>query len=130
MELDERYLSRSVARVYTFMTAMSLGGVLILWGWQGWRWAVGFALGAAASWLNFRWLKKIVDSLGHAATGSAPKARGAIFLGMRYILLAGAGYVILRSSEINLTAALVGLFVSAAAVTLEILYQLVIYGST
>jgi hypothetical protein len=130
MELDERYLSRSVARMYACMTAMSVGGILILWIWQGWRWGLGFGLGAAASWLNFRWLKKIVDSLGQAAAGQAPKLRGAIFLGMRYVLLATAGYVILRSSEINLTAALVGLFVSAAAVTIEILYQLVIYGST
>ena len=51
-------------------------------------------------------------------------------LGLRYVLLAAAGYVILRFSEISLTAALVGLFVSAAAVIIEILYQLIAYGST
>jgi hypothetical protein len=130
MDLDEHYLSRSVTRMYRAMILLSLAGVAVLWIWQGWRWGLGFAVGAGASWLNFRWLKKIVDSLGRAAAGRPIKARGAVFLGMRYVLLAAAGYVILRCSEINLTAALVGLFVSAAAVTIEILYQLVIYGST
>jgi hypothetical protein len=129
--LDERYLDRAVARMAQTMAAMSAAGILLLFFWQGWQWSLGFALGAAASWLNFRWLKKLVDSLGQAATAAKqPKNRIAIMLGLRYLLLAAAGYAILRYSEISLTAALVGLFVSAAAVVIEILYQLVVYGST
>ena len=130
MELDHEYLSRSVARMHRGMAALSIAGVLLLLFWRGWRWGAGFALGAAASWLNFRWLKKLVDSLGEAATGKRPKSRVAVMLGLRYLLLAAAGYAILSYSEISLTAALVGLFVSAAAVIVEILYQLIIYGST
>ena len=113
-----------------FMAVMSIAGVLVLLVWQGWRWGLGFALGAVASWLNFRWLKKLVDSLGQAAAGKRLKNRAAVLLGLRYVLLAAAGYAILRFSEISLTAALVGLFVSAAAVIIEILYQLIAYGST
>ena len=130
MDLDENYLTRAVARMYLFMAVMSGAGVLVLFAWSGWRWGLGFALGAAASWLNFRWLKKLVDSLGHAAGGKPPRNRAAILLGLRYVLLAAAGYAILSFSEISLTAALVGLFVSAAAVIIEILYQLIAYGST
>jgi hypothetical protein len=130
MDLNEQYLDRSVTRMIRYMAAISVAGVLLLWFWQGWRWAVGFALGAAASWLNFRWLKKLVDSLGRAAAGKSLKNRTAILLGLRYVLLAAAGYAILRFSEISLAAALVGLFVSAAAVIIEILYQLIAYGST
>ena len=130
MDLDERYLDRSVTRMIRSMAAMSAAGVLLLWLWQGWRWGLGFALGAAASWLNFCWLKKLVDSLAQAASGKPPRNRAAVMLGLRYLLLAAAGYVILRSSEISLAAALLGLFVSAAAVVLEIVYQLVVYGST
>jgi len=130
MDLDENNLTRSVARMYLFMAVMSIAGVTFLLIWQGWRWGVGFALGAAASWLNFRWLKKLVDSLGGAAAGKTPKDRTAIMLGLRYVLLAAAGYAILIFSEISLTAALVGLFVSAIAVIIEILYQLIAYGST
>ena len=116
--------------MYLFMAVMSVAGLIILLIWQGWRWGLGFALGAAASWLNFRWLKKLVDSLGEAAAGKRLKNRAAILLGLRYLLLAAGGYAILRFSEISLTAALVGLFVSAAAVVIEILFQLTVYGST
>ena len=129
--LDERYLDRAVARMARTMAVMSAAGILLLFFWQGWQWSAGFALGAAASWLNFRWLKKLVDSLGQLAAGAKPpKKRTAVMLGLRYILLAGAGYAIVRFSEISLPAALVGLFVSAAAVVIEILYQLIAYGST
>jgi hypothetical protein len=130
MDLDENYLARAAARMILFMAVMSIGGALVLLVWQGWRWGLGFALGAVASWLNFRWLKKLVDSLGQAAAGRRLKNRTAVLLGLRYLLLAAAGYAILRFSEISLTAALVGLFVSAAAVIIEILYQLIAYGST
>jgi hypothetical protein len=130
MDLDENYLDRAVARMVLFMAVMSIAGALVLLVWQGWRWGLGFALGAIASWLNFHWLKKLVDSLGQAAAGKRIKNRAAVLLGLRYALLAAAGYAILRFSEISLTAALVGLFVSAAAVIIEILYQLINYGST
>jgi hypothetical protein len=130
MDLDENYLALAAARMIVFMAVMSIAGVLVLLAWQGWRWGVGFALGAVASWLNFRWLKKLVDSLGQAAAAKRLKNRAAVLLGLRYVLLAAGGYAILRFSEISLTAALVGLFVSAAAVILEILYQLIAYGST
>jgi len=130
MELDHENLSRSVARMKRGMAALSIAGVLLLFIWRGWHWGLGFALGAVASWLNFRWLKKLVDTLGEAATGQRPRNRVAVMLGLRYLLLAAAGYAILRYSEVSLPAALVGLFVSAAAVIVEILYQLIIYGST
>ena len=43
---------------------------------------------------------------------------------MRYILLGGGAYVILKYSAISLPAALAGLFVSVAAVIAEILFEL------
>ena len=130
MDLDEKYLTSAVARMYRSMAVMSIVAVPALLLWRGWRWGLGFALGAVASWLNFRWLRNLVDSLGQAASGKPPRNRAAILLGLRYVLLAAAGYAILNLSEISLTAALVGLFVSAAAVIIEILYQLIAYGST
>ena len=47
-----------------------------------------------------------------------------IFLGLRYLILGGGAYVILRYSQISLTAVLAGLFVSIAAVIVEILFEL------
>jgi len=88
---------------------------------RGWSWGAGFAIGGAASCLNFRWLKQIVYALG----GERPRGRLALILGCRYLLLAGGAYAIVRFSSISLRAALAGLFVSVAAVILEILFQLV-----
>jgi hypothetical protein len=130
MELDEVYLRRSVGRIHAWMMVVSSAGVLLLFASRGWRWGLGFALGAAASWLNLYWLEKLVDSLGQAAAKKPPKKRVAVVLGLRYLLLGAAGYVILNYSDLSVVAALVGLFVSAAAAILEILYQLVKYGST
>lgn len=88
----------------------------------------GFLLGAGASYLNFIWLKRLVEALGNsAASGKPPRARMAVFLGLRYLLLGAGAYVIVISSTLSLAAALAGLFVAAAAVMLEILFELV-YG--
>lgn len=113
------------------ITVMSAGGTATAFAWGGWRAGVAFALGAAAAWLNFRWLRKGVDALGHtvAANKKPPRARVAVMMGLRYLLLGAAGYVIVKYSTLNLTAALVGLFVPVAAVLLEILVELV-YAST
>jgi hypothetical protein len=77
-------------------------------------------IGTAVSALNFRWLKQLVEAIG----GEAAKPRKAVFLGMRYVLLGGGAYVILKVSAISLRAALSGLFVSIAAVIVEILLEL------
>ena len=45
--------------------------------------------------------------------------------GLRYLLLGGGAYVILKYTAISLPAALAGLFIPAAAVIVEILIQLV-----
>ena len=86
---------------------------------------MGFLLGALISYLNFRWLKRTVDALGDLSGGKPPRARVAVFLGLRYLLLGLGAYAILRFSEISLTAALVGLFVPTLAVILEILFELI-----
>ncbi len=95
------------------------------WAVAGWRWGAGFLLGAAASALNFRWLKQLVEALGEGAgSRPRPKARVAIFLGLRYGLLALATYVIFITSALSVPAVLAGLFVAVAAVIVEILFEL------
>ena len=130
MERDELFFTRAIGRIHRWMIVLGAAGILFCFAWQGWRWAGGFALGAAASWLNFRWLQKLVDALGGAAARRPPKKRVAVFLGLRYLLLGLGGYVILNYSGLSLAATLGGLFVSAAAVILEILFQLVFYAGT
>jgi hypothetical protein len=123
--MDDAQLGRAVRRIVRATLWLGLAGAAAALALGGWRAAGGFLLGAAASWLNFRWLERLVEALGGAAGGRPPRARVAVFLGLRYVLLALGAYVILKSSVFSLPAALAGLFVSVAAVILEILFELV-----
>jgi hypothetical protein len=110
----------AVARIGKLIWAIGAGGAIGFEIWRGWAWSAGWLLGAAISALNFRWLKQLTEGLGTADA----KPRQAVFLGMRWLLLGGGLYVILKYSVISLSAALAGLFVSVAAVILEILFEL------
>jgi hypothetical protein len=122
---DEGFFAAAVERISRWMVWLTGMGVLAALALGGWRAAGGFLAGSLASYLNFRWLKRLVEALGSDASGKPPRARAAIFVGLRYLLLAVGGYVILKSSVVSLPAALAGLFVSVAAVILEIIFELV-----
>jgi hypothetical protein len=118
---DEGYYQRAEARIARMMMALAAVGAVTLLAWRGWTWGAGFAVGAAASWLGFHWLRQVV----RAVSGEGrPRRRLALLGGLRYLLLGGGAYVIVRYSSISLAAALAGLFVSAAAVIVEILFEL------
>jgi len=125
MDPEQLFIGRALARIRFLMRLLSGAGALVTALYGGWRWTLGYMLGAAAGYLNFRWLKKLVDSLGEAARGKPPRARVAVFLGLRYLLLGAGGYAILNFSALSLAAAAVGLFVPVAAVLLEILFELI-----
>ena len=122
-------LDRAVGRIFRLTLAVIALGATVYFLLDGWRGGLGFLLGGMASYVNFRWLKRTVYALGEAAGGKPPRARVAVLLGLRYLLLGGAAYAILRFSEISLTAAMVGLFAPAAAVILEILIELIYAGT-
>ena len=122
-------LDRAVGRIIRLTLVLTLCGSAIYFAIGGWRGGLGFLLGGMISYLNFYWLKRTVYALGQAAGGKPPRARVAVFLGLRYLLLGLGAYVILKFSEISLTAVLVGLFVSTAAVILEILIELIYAGT-
>jgi hypothetical protein len=129
MDLDQVFLDRALGRIHILIVSLSIGGLAAAATYGGWKWACGFLLGAGASWLNFRWLKQLANSLAQAALRQRPKARVAVFLGLRYLLLAAGGYVILNYSTLSLQAGLIGLFVPAGAVILEILFELIYVGT-
>ena len=108
-------------RMGKLMFVLAGAGALALLPWRGWTWSLGWLLGCTASMLNFRWLRRVTDALG---SGDANE-RKAVLLGLRYLLLGGGAYVILKYTAISLPAALAGLFVPVAAVIMEILLELV-----
>jgi hypothetical protein len=118
-----------VGRILRLTLALTVLGSAVYFAKSGWRGGCGFLLGGLISYVNFRWLKRTVYALGETAGGKPPRARVAVFLGLRYLLLGGGAYAILKFSEISLKAALVGLFVPTAAVILEILIELIYAGT-
>ena len=118
-------LDRAVRRILSLTLALIVlgaAGYFIIGGWRG---GCGFLLGGLISYLNFQWIKRTVYALGETTGGKPPRAKVAVFLGLRYLLLGLGAYAILKFSEISLSAALVGLFAPAAAVILEILIELI-----
>lgn len=120
--LDPAFAERAQNRIWKIMFVLGAGGVIVLWAWRGWMWGAGFLLGAAASGLSFRWMKRMVDSLGVVERPS--RQHVAVLAGLRYLVLGAGAYAILNYSSISIAAALAGLFVSVAAVILEIVIEL------
>jgi hypothetical protein len=118
---DERHLAQAVERIWKLTFALGgFGASVLLIGW-GWTWSAGFAIGAAISALNFHWLYRVATNIG----SSQAKPRVAVVLGLRYVILGGVAYGILKYSAISLPALFWGLFVAVAAVVLEILFELI-----
>lgn len=124
MDPEQRLFDSALRRITGGTIALTGGGVLICLAWHGWKWAGAYLLGAGASYLNFRWLKRVVDALG-AALSARPSPKFAILIGLRYALLGAGAYVIVNFTSLSLPAALIGLLVPVAAVILEIIYELV-----
>jgi ATP synthase I subunit len=124
---ESLFYGRALARIQYLVVFLIGAGMIAAALRGGWRWATAYLLGAAAAYLNFRWLKQLVNALG--AAGKPPSTRVGVIFGLRYVLLGLGAYAILNFTTLSLAAALAGLFVPVAAVILEILYELVYAGT-
>jgi len=120
---EQAHFDRGMRRIARGSVGVAAAGCLVCLVWRGWKWAVAYLLGAAASYLNFRWLERVVDALG-ATLSARPSPKFAILIGLRYVLLGAGAYVIVNFTSLSLAAALVGLFVPVAAVIGEIVFEL------
>jgi len=95
-----------------------------------WPWATGLAIGTALAWLNFRWLRRGLDSLVVASTAQAGREKPAVplltYFAMlfRYGLLALAVYVIYNYLHVPLGSMIVGMCALAAAAIAASVYEI------
>ena len=115
----------AVRRITRLIVALALFGTCTVWIWKGPAAGAGFLLGSVASWLSFRSFRGLTDALGDTSRRRRRHWVMAVLMGARYLLLGLAGYAIVKYFEIDLLAALAGLLVSAAALMIEIVYELI-----
>jgi ATP synthase I chain len=93
-------------------------------------WGAGLGIGAALAWLNFRWLRRGLDTLVLASTAQTGKAKPVVpalsYFGMllRYGLIALAVYVIFEYLRVPLVSMVVGLCALGAATVVASVYEI------
>jgi hypothetical protein len=117
------FYDRALARITRIAAALGAAGAITAYAVRGSQWAGGFLVGAAISLANFFAWKKLANAFGSG--GRRPMSGSAAFLALRYLLFAAVIYVIVKVLGFTLAAVLAGLFVSVAAILVEIFYELV-----
>ncbi len=112
----------SVTRITRIALVLGTVGLLATWIVAGPREALGFLVGTTLSLITIRSWFKLAGSLG--ADGSVPGGGAAVFLVLRYLLIAGAIYATIRVLKSSPAVLIVGLLVSFAAVLLDLIYGL------
>ena len=117
---------RSTRRLFQIAVAIVVAGTLISWLWRGFPGAVGFAVGGGASLLSLSLWRRVAMKI---SPSQEPRKSGPskLFLVGRFLALFAGAYVIVKTLEVNVMAALSGLFVSAAAVVAEVLFELITF---
>ena len=115
-----RSLERTVVAVGL---ALTLGSLL----WRSAPVTAGVAIGAAAMWLNFRWLRRIVVRAVELTTRAedggtgAAAARLAVEFSVKFIALAALVYLLITRSRVDPLGLLVGLSTLVVAGVIETL---------
>jgi len=124
---SDAYSLGALARIRRFMIGLALLAGIALWFGFGGRIGLGFALGCGVSYLNFHWLKRIVDTVTERTVATGIRQSGRLivirFL-LRYGALAVASYGIVTVSPSSLYGFFGGLFLPAAAILCEAAYEL------
>jgi small-conductance mechanosensitive channel len=112
----------------TLALGVSAGAIVVLVGHV--RWGAGLVIGTALAWLNFRWLRRGVNTfvLASKTQSGSEKPRvptGTYFLMLfRYGLIAFAVYVIFAYLKVPLLSMILGLCALAVAAIAASVYEI------
>jgi hypothetical protein len=123
MDPEPGVYERAQRRVRRLIPCVAVAGAVGVFAARGWLAAFAFLLGAAAAYFNFTRLEQLVGSLGPDARQVSTRVY--MFFLLRFGLLVGGGYVIVKVFGLNGIAAVGGLFVPLAAIVVEALYELI-----
>lgn len=129
MTSDEIYrrAPRRIENTLVVLGVISAGAALEL---ASWRDGLGILIGAAASWLNFHWLRTSIVGLTNrlAANPQATGSTGLLALRflLRYAVIAAVVYATLKGSVASGLGVCVGLLLIVPALMVEAVYELLL----
>ncbi len=119
MTEDPAIYERAIRRLDRTALVLAGAAVVIMAALEGWRGALGAAGGASFSLASLRRIKRVAGALG-----SASKNRLRLRLLAGYAVIGASLFVIIRYLKVSPMSVIAGLFVSVAAVMIEILFEL------
>jgi hypothetical protein len=117
---EQAFYDRFIRRVSWIILALALTGSAVMALVKGARIGLAFLVGAMVSYASFWGWRQVVD-----AVTPAPRKRSSFPFVLRILLLFVLAYAIIRFLGLNVAAAASGLLVSAAAVLLELIFELI-----
>jgi hypothetical protein len=118
----------SFPRIRKLTVILGLVGGAIAFAAAGLNAAAGFITGAALSLASLHSWIRLAEMLDPAAP-HRPGRASALFLALRYVVIAAALYVIVKYLRFTAAAMIVGLLVSFAAVVIDLLYGFMLPGN-
>jgi hypothetical protein len=122
----ERFFAGAISRILKF-TVLIAALLLLPTLWRfGVAAALGFAAGAAVSWVNFQSLRRGVEGLAQRVAGHQSSQRGGVVVlrfVLRYLLVAACAYAIFKSSRQAFEGFLFGVCLPVAAMLVEAAYE-------
>ena len=122
--MSEFNLDLAVVRVKWLIVALALLGAVLGLLLKGVAWALGYLFGSTIAFGSFHATCRFVMAMGQPGTPKPGTWRIVLF-GFRYLIIAGAVYVMMNVFGLSFIAALFGLLTASAATLLEILYELI-----
>lgn len=125
---DPAFYDRALRRITWIAIGAAAAASLYVGFRFSWTDALGCAVAAAAAILNFIWWKRLTAGMD-PSNETRERPASAAFLGMRYLILGGICFVIIKVFGVNYLALLIGLLAPVAAVLAEMVLELVIIRS-
>ena len=125
VDTEEAFYSAVYRRLVGIMVALAGAGTAVAAFAFHPAMALGFFIGCLIAILNFHWLKRTVEAMGGRLSSSSRGATWGVVLRflLRYVLIAVAAYVILKSTTNSLYGFFAGLALPAGAILIEALYE-------
>ena len=123
---SERFFSGAVRRIVRSILIFALILIVPAGYFFGLPSAIGFAAGAAVSWINFHYLARGVDGLGERIVNAHSEESGAVVIGrflLRYLLVGAIACAIFVGYPLGFRGFLFGLCLPVAAMLTEAVYE-------